>query len=261
MNYTQLTIQDIEFFLLVFSRTAAIILLLPIFGSDNIPNPLKMGLALILSFLVLPFASLSDYHQELTSVYVFILYLVKEIAVGLVIGYITTFLFAAVQFGGMMVDRQMGFALVQSVDPLTNLNSSITGQLHVILFTILFLLLNGHYFLLLAVKSSFEIIPVLGVDFHIGQMNTLFIKKIGDVFILALRFAAPAFIILTLTSIALGVVARTVPQINVFFVGMPLKILLGLVTTIIVLPILFRLFKSVYMNLIEDIWKLLYLMV
>ena len=91
-------------------------------------------------------------------------------------------------------------------------------------------------------------------------MTMHIITMISNIFILALKFSAPVYVTLFLTELALGVVARTVPQINIFFVGMPLKIIVGLGATILALPMLSVLFRKTVELLIQDIWRLLYLM-
>ncbi|MBD3315585.1 MAG: hypothetical protein GF344_07345, partial [Chitinivibrionales bacterium] len=185
---------------------------------------------------------------------------IKEIAVGIVIGYAASLLFAAVQFAARLIDTQMGFALMQVIDPFTESSVTTTGQLFTLLFSILFLLLNGHYFMLLAVRKSFELIPLFGVTLPMGDMVSLFVNMTAEIFVLAIRLAAPVFVVLVLTSLALGVVARTVPQMNVFFVGLPLRICVGMTTTIVVLPALAHMFKGIVDGLVRNVWRLLYLM-
>jgi flagellar biosynthetic protein FliR len=185
---------------------------------------------------------------------------VKEIFVGISIGFASSLLFVAVQFAGRLVDTEMGFAMVQLIDPFSDTEATVTGQFQILIFSIIFLLIHGHYFMLIAVKKSFEVIPLFTA--HIPDSNTanLFVTMVGNIFILAVRLAAPVFCVLLLTTVALGVIARTVPQINIFFVGLPLKIGLGLITLAIVLPALATLFRHMVDLLIRDIWKLLYLM-
>jgi len=189
-----------------------------------------------------------------------VLLVLKEALVGLAIGFIASLLFVAVQFAGRLIDTEMGFGFVELVDPASDQPVTTFGQLQIILFSILFLLFNGHYFLLLALHRSFDLIPLTGVQFAGDQIVMHVTRMIGQLFVLAIRLAAPIYVVLILTEISLGVIARTVPQINIFFVGLPLKILVGLGTACIVLPVLATLFRHMVEALIQDIWRLLYMM-
>ena len=153
-----------------------------------------------------------------------------------------------------------GFSFVELVDPFSDTSVSIFGQFNVIVFTILFFLLNGHYFLLLAIQKSFEVIPMLGVHINTGSLTSFMIHAVGNIFSLGFKFSAPIFVTLMLTQVALAVVARTVPQINVFFVGIPLNIGIALGVTIIALPELARMFKGMIDLMMQDIWRLIYMM-
>lgn len=259
MDVLHPAINEVHVFILVFARVTAMIALLPIFGSENVPVHLKAGLSIIFSIIVVPFVARQDLPIP-PSLTAYAVLLIKELLVGILIGFAASFLFVAVQFAGRLVDTQMGFAFVQTVDPFTNNQTTTLGQLKVLVFTILFLLINGHYFMLLAIEKSFEMIPLLGVNVPGGHFAFQLTAMSARVFVSAIKLAAPVFITLILTSLSLGVVARTVPQMNVFFVGLPLKIGVGFGTTIIVLPLLADLFRRMVNVLMTDIWKLLYLM-
>lgn len=255
------TVDQAGYFFLVFVRVVTILAMVPIFGADAVTPQLKVGLALILTGMI--FSTIWKTVKPLDinlSLTLFGLLVIKEVMVGLAIGYVASLLFTAVQFAGRLVDVEMGFGFVELMDPTTNQQVTVWGQLQVILFTILFLSINGHYFMLLAVDKSFEVIPLLGASIPGGKMIFHLVTITGSIFELALKFAAPVFVTLILAEVALGAVARTVPQINIFFVGMPLKIAVGLGTAILALPMLSVLFRTTVEHLIRDIWKLLFLM-
>jgi flagellar biosynthetic protein FliR len=258
MNIADLSAEQIQLFLLTFVRITALVSLLPVFGAAAVPVQLKAGLSFVLALLIFP--TLGPPAQAAVSIPLFFFSVVKEIFVGLVLGFATTFLFAGVQFAGRLIDMQMGFSLVQVIDPFTESQVSTTGQLQILLFTILFLAINGHYFLLLAIQKSFMVIPLLGVQAPAGSLASYFSGLVGNVFVVAIQLAAPVFVVLVLTSLSLGIVARTVPQINIFFVGMPLKIAVGIGTFVLVLPALAAVFQGIVKAMIGDIWKLLHLM-
>lgn len=265
MNLSSLMIsfEHIQYFLLMFVRVMSMVLLMPVFGANYVPAQIKVALALILTsalFSVSLASGLPQMDAANFSAGLFFLLVIKEVLVGLVIGFAGSFLFTAVNFAGRLVDTQMGFGFVELTDPMSEESITVVGHLKIILFTILFLLFNGHYFLLITIQKSFDIIPLFGAVFPADNLVAHFTVLVANIFILGFKLAAPVFVVLVLTMIALGIVARTVPQMNIFFVGLPLKIGLGLGTTVIVLPMLASLFRRMSDALIQDIWKLLYIM-
>jgi flagellar biosynthetic protein FliR len=256
MDVLHPALADVHIFLLIFVRITAMTFLLPIFGSENVPVPAKVGLGIVLSLMMMPLVQRGAIPVP-RQFWEFVFLLVKELFVGMVVGYAASFLFVALRFAGQLIDLQMDMSMAQLVDPMDSTSTTVTEQLHILLFTIVFLLINGHYYLLMGIKRSFEVIPLLGVKVPGGQLAYYFTQLSGGVFVSAIKMAAPVYVTLTLTTLALGVVARTVPQMNVFFVGVPLKIGVGLVTMIIVLPSLVELFKGLVDTLMQDIWTLI----
>lgn len=260
MDIAAITASQIQAFLLIFARLATMIALLPIFGSQNIPIKLKAGLAFFLSIIVYPAVTHSGVLTFPTTTGLFLLMFIKELFVGIIIGFVASLIFTIVQFAGYLIDMLTGFHFVQLVDPFSDTSVSIFGQFNVIIFTILFFLLNGHYFLLLAIQKSFAIIPLLGVHVPEGPLTQFIIRAVGDIFVLGFKFSAPIFVTLLLTQVALAVVARTVPQINVFFVGIPLNIVVAFGVAIIAMPGLAAMFKKMIDQMVQDIWRLMYMM-
>jgi len=262
MEGLMVTLDQIQYYLLMFVRVITMLALLPIFGANYIPLQVKAAFGLLLTsvlFSVQLAAGLPVFPGEF-SLPLFFMLVVKEALVGLAVGFASSFLFTAVQFAGRMVDTEMGFGFVEVVDPFTEEQTTVLGQLQVILFTILFLAINGHYFLLITIQKSFEIVPMFDAVFPAGKMTDHLTTMTADVFILGLKLSAPIFVTLLLSELAMGIVARTVPQMNIFFVGLPLKIVIGMATMVIVLPMLADLFKRMADGIIKDIWKLLFLM-
>jgi flagellar biosynthesis protein FliR len=254
------TTNQAQLFMLAFVRIASMLALMPIFGSASIPVQLKAGLALVLCFILFPFIQQHATVPLPQTTGLFIYKMVLEIFVGVVIGFVATLLFSAVQFAGYLVDALTGFSFVELVDPFTDTSITVFGQLNILIFTIVFFLINGHYFMLLAVEKSFEVIPLLGVAAPMGKLAAFMTTQTGNVFTIAFKLSAPIFVTLMVTQVALGVVARTVPQINVFFVGIPLNIGIAFGTAIIVFPSLVVLFRGILDRLVQDIWRLLYMM-
>jgi len=259
MTYTT---NQVQIFLLGFVRIASLIAIMPIFGSSSVPAQLKIGLSLALCIILFPVMQLhagAVAMPHTTGIFVF--RVIMEVFVGISIGFVTTLLFSAVQFAGYLVDVLSGFSFVELVDPFTDTSITVFGQFNVLLFTIVFFLINGHYFFLIAIQKTFEVIPLMGVAMPGGKLAWFMTQITGNIFVLAFKLCAPIFVTLMITQVALGVVSRTVPQINVFFVGIPLNIAIAFGTAIIVLPNLVTLFRGMVNGLMIDIWKLIYILV
>ena len=259
MQLGPVTVDTVQYFLLVFIRITAMLALMPVFGSQNVPFQLRTGLSFALTIILFPFAGKVDPHSAIP-IAMFVFLIIKEISVGLIVGYIASMLFSIVQFAGYLADSQMGFTFVEVVDPFTDMTITTMGQFQILVFTMLFLAFNGHYFMILAIQKSFELIPIMGVNLPQGSLVNVMISVIATIFPLSFKLAAPIFITLILTSVAMAVIARTVPQINIFFVGIPLNIIIGLGMMFVTLPLLALLFKQITQQIVGDIWKVLYLM-
>lgn len=254
-------INEIETFLLIFTRISTIMALMPIFGSQSIPMQAKVAFWLILTMIIFRTnPSMQSVLIQSGNVPGFILSILKEILFGLIIGFVSSMLFTAVQIGGWLIDSEIGFGFVELMDPFNDEPVTVFGQFQVILFTILFLLFNGHYFFILSIQKSFETVPLTALRLENVSIAGGVVSIFAGIFVCAIKFAAPIFVTLLITEVALGVVARTVPQINIFFVGMPLKIVTGLMTAILVLPMLSTLFRKTFEVLIIDINKLITIM-
>jgi len=150
----------------------------------------------------------------------------REILIGLTLAFITQVIFAAVEFSGQIIGMQMGFSIASVIDPAMGTQTQIMSVMQTLLATLFFLSLNIHHIFIRAIVDSFSIIPLGGWQMSEALMATL-ITVSADVFILGIRLAAPVMVTLLLTSVVLGVMARSFPQMNVFMVSFPLNIGLG----------------------------------
>ena len=222
IDYSQL-----EGFLLVLTRIAAFIVFAPILGSRQFPALVKIGFILLLTFTVYPVVGRMALPPG-AGAGDLALYLFMELLVGLAIAFATRLIFTAVQIGGTMVDFQMGFGVVNVIDPQTETQVSITAQFQNIFTILIYLALNAHHTTITALMESFQLIDPLNMNFGGGVMKFI-MKLFTDTFIIGVKIAAPIMAILFFISVGLGLVARTVPQMNVFIVGFPLQIGVGLI--------------------------------
>ncbi len=247
MNLSIVAEQDLVGFLFVFFRTAAMISFLPILGDRVVPAPLKGVLALLLSFLIYPFLKGVLVPVEAPGFFPLFLGLIGEVLIGFVMGMMIRFFFTGIQFAGEMIGFQMGFAIVNVIDPVFSIQVSIIAQLHYYMAVLLFLAIDGHHGLLMAMTESFHAVPPLAFGLT-GSLMEFLIQTSKEIFIIAVKLSAPVIAVLVFTHVALGLVARTVPQINVFIVGFPLQIAIGFLFLGLTAPFVFRSLESHFLH-------------
>jgi len=228
MGIFDLNYAEIETFFFVFFRVGTMFLFVPILGSRQIPTQMKIGLALIMSIAIFPVVQSTMSSPPSRGVFELGTYLFGEITIGFAIGYTARLIFTAVQIAGTIIDFQMGFGVVNVIDPQTESSVSVTAQFQNILAILLFLTLDAHHIIIQAVTQSFFLIDISQI--HLGaSAPELILNFFASSFAVAVRIAAPAMAILFFIAVGLGLVARTVPQMNVFIVGFPLQIGIGLI--------------------------------
>ncbi len=255
MNYTE---HQILLFFLIFVRFTSMFLAAPVFGVRGIPIILKIGLGAVSALIVFPVVNRYSPDLEFTLIGATIL-VFGEIFTGFTIGIVINFLFSGVEFAGEYIGVDMGLSIAQEFDPLFNQQISVIARLKNILAVLIFLLIDGHHFLIEAVVASFRFVPIGS-----WEMNSLAIAKImrisASVFVIGVKIAAPAIITLFLTSVAMGITARAVPQMNIFFVGFPLRIAAGFLSLIMAFPLFLYVFKKLLVGFESDVFYLLKVM-
>jgi len=213
-------------FLLVFFRITGVMMLAPVFGSAIAPAPVKIFLSLVLAMLFFPIVRPPEGAVALDGSSL-VLAVAWELAVGLLIGFAAAMLFAGVQFGGHLIDQELGILQANLLDPMLNEQISIVGQFKVLLATLVYLLINGHHLLIGAVSDSFRSVPMLGIRFSKGAALHLSDTMMRDMFRMGVEIAAPALVTLFLVTIAMAFMARTAPEMNIFGLSFTLRIAVG----------------------------------
>ncbi|MHB8170463.1 MAG: flagellar biosynthetic protein FliR [Thermincolia bacterium] len=248
-----LVVNKIDFFLLVLARVTGIFTTAPIFSTRGIPPQVKIGLSALVALIIFPVIK-HPVHPLPDDIWNFGLLVAGELMVGLIIGFAAQMIFAGIQLAGMMIDMQMGFAIVNVMDPMHGAPIPLIGNFKYILALLLFLSTNGHHLVLSALYHSYQLLPLSTFSFS-GSLVAHMMKMAAGVFVLAVKISLPVVGALFVVDIALGLIARTVPQMNVFIVGLPIKIAVGLVVILLSLPLyLFMmeiLFNKTYGNLIN----------
>ena len=229
-----LPVDQISILFFVFLRVTLILLFLPLFDNRSIPALFKVGLCFAISMLFIPllnFDKIPDFSKGLPIV----VGILSEVIMGLGIGLCVKLLFTGIQLGGQLCGFQMGLAIANVLDPNTGAQNSIVAQFYYIAAMLIFLTINGHHWFLQAMTDSFVIMPPFGFNLTESLM-TYFLSLVGKMFVISIKVSAPVIVSMLFTSVCLGLVARTVPQMNVFFVAMPVKIIVGFIFIGLMLP-------------------------
>ena len=226
MDILNLNYAEFERFLFVLFRVGAMIIFVPILGSRQIPGAVKIGLMLFLSIAIFPLVQ-DRPIPEPKGLFDLSKFLMVDLTIGLGIAYISRLIFAAVQVAGTVVDFQMGFGVVNVIDPQTDTQVSVTAQLQNILAIFIFLATDAHHYIFQAIVDSFFVINPFEINFA-SVTPEYMLHLFSATFTTAVKISAPIMAILFFLSVGLGLVARTVPQMNVFIVGFPLQIGIGL---------------------------------
>jgi flagellar biosynthesis protein FliR len=236
MDLAFLGIERLEAFILVFARTAGIFTLTPIFGSRQTPVQARVAGALGIALVFVPMYSGSGKGLLAADALPMVLLVLKEALVGLAIGFVTSLVFAAIQAAGELIDMHAGFSFAAVIDPTYNSPIAIAGRLHNLLAGMLFFVTNAHHIVISGLADSFRIIPIGQVSLNPAAAGGV-VDLLVTFFAVALRIAAPVVAAVFLADIALVLVARVVPQMNVLMVGFPLKLGVGIVGMLVALPV------------------------
>lgn len=214
-------------------RASAWIVLVPPFGTRAIPAMVKIGLA---GAIALPAASTLAQEPPALDVPSLIGAVTLQVAMGLSLGFITMLAFAAVQAAGSLIDLFAGFSVAQAFDPMTETQTALFGRFYQLLAATLLFAINGHLLLFRGFMTSFEVVGLQAPG--LGDLSELAVDGLSAFMIAAVEIAAPLLAALFLTEVALGLLARAAPQMNVFILGLPLKVLLTIGLAGLALPIL-----------------------
>jgi len=246
-----ISVAQAQLFFLAFTRIMAIIIHVPVFGGQLIPSQVRIGLGLIFAFVLIPWQPLSP-EAVAIGTFTFGLAIGKEILIGTIIGFAADLAFGAIQIAGAAMGMGSGFESSRIFNPSLGDSGSAFDQIFVMTATMIFLVINGHHLVLIAIQNTFEVVPLNGSLPFDGMQSLL---KATSVFIAAgIHMAMPVIAALILTDLTLGLLARVAPQVQVYFLGLPVKVVVALIamgmTFAAILPYLSSLFKNMAESMI-----------
>ena len=243
----------------VFMRMTGCILFNPIFGRRNFPTIFQVGVTLALTVMVVTYSNVLVDFGELSFIEIFVI-LIKELFVGFTLGTIVALFTYVVILGGELMDMKMALSMSRMYDPQSGIQMSVNATYFNLLFVFMFFGLNAHLTLIHMFLSSAEVIPYGKLTFVNPELS----MKIIDVFcqctILGVKMAMPIVGILFLLEIGVGILMKTIPQINVFIVSLPVKILTGLLMILAIFTPLSRFIESAITTMFQTMGSVMLLM-
>lgn len=221
------SLQELEIFLLIIVRITSFLFAAPFYGMDSTPGQFKIALGVFLSYLVY-FTTMPHEQVVYTTVLQYATIVLKEAIVGLMIGWGANICSSIVFFAGRMVDMEIGFAMVNAMDPTTKENVTISGFYYQYMVMLMLVVSGMHRYLIQALVDTYELIPVAGAVFRSDLMLEAVISFLSSYVNIGFRICLPIFCCTLILNVVLGILAKVSPQLNMFAVGMQLKILLGL---------------------------------
>lgn len=226
IEYT-FSVQELEIFLLILIRMTCFLFAAPFYGMNNTPGQIKIALGVFVSYLIY-FTTMPHEQVLYSTVLQYATVVLKEAIVGLMIGWGANICSSIVFFAGRMVDMEIGFAMVNAMDPTTKENATISGFYYQYMVMLMLLVSGMHRYILQAVAETYELIPINGAVFHSDAMLQAVLDFMGSYISIGFQICLPVFASILIVNVVLGILAKVSPQLNMFAVGMQIKILIGL---------------------------------
>ena len=245
------SIYHLEYFLAVVVRVMGVMAFAPIFGNTlTVTRRVRLFLGIAVSLAIVeahPYTPLGY-----TTFLGYTVILIRELIVGITMGFMANITLTIVSMAGQFIDREMGFSMVSNFDQTFNTETTITAEFYSMLVMIVMLVSNMHYFILSALSDSFELIPLGNVLIDSGTLYDTMISYMTNYFVIALRISIPVLIVIMLLNVILGVLAKTAPQMNMFVIGIQLKIFCGFAVLMVIISFIPNVTDFIY-NQMQDI--------
>lgn len=240
-------IDQLEAFLLILVRITAFIYVAPFFNLKNVPRKVKAGFSFFFALVLFEVVPVPDLNYQ--GVIGFAGLLISEALVGIILGFFTNICYYILAFAGQMMDMEIGFAMVNEFDPVSNIQTTITSNYYSYIVMLIMLVTNLHHYLIIAFADAFEIIPVGGAKFS-PNLYLLMVEFIKEYFIIGFRIILPIFAATLILNVILAILAKVAPQMNMFVIGIQLKIFVGLAVLFMVVALTPRVAEFIFDEMI-----------
>lgn len=259
VNY-EFSLYTFEYFLMILVRVASFISVAPFFGMNNTPRRVKIGLSGMIAIIVYQMI-LPKNPLEYSGVIEFAIIVLKEGITGLLIGFAANICNSIVLFSGKIIDMEIGLAMVDIFDPASNQQSAISGMFYNYFVMLLLIVTNMHHYILRALVDSYQVVPISGTVFQWDSLLKTMTMYMTDLMVIGFRIVLPVFAVSMILNCILGVMAKVAPQMNMFAVGIQLKLLIGfavMFVTIGLLPSISNFISIEMKNMIVSVIEGLY---
>ncbi len=242
------TLQQLEFFLIIVVRMSGFIFTAPFFGLRNVPLRIKTGLTLamaVVMFYVLPYEPL-----EYAGVIGFALLIVEETLCGLILGFVANICYQILAFSGQLLDMEIGFSMVNEMDPVTSAQVTVSGNLYSYAVMLMLMITYMHHFLLDALIDSYALVPIGKVAVN-PMIYTVVVKLVGEYFVLGFRIVLPVFAAMLIVNSVLAILARVAPQLSMFVIGIQLKVFVGLAVMVVMIKMIPGIASLIFDKMLE----------
>ncbi len=230
---------NLVLFVVVLTRLSGLMTTAPLISTYPIPMQIKTWLMAMVAFIMFPIVLAKAGFQMPTSIPELSIILLKEFMIGYIIGFVANVVFIGVEIAADLISMQMGLTASQALNPMTGDTSPILSQAYTVLAAMIFIGLNGYQWLFAAVYKTFQIMPP-GYEITISGtlvQNVIFLTS--QIFVVGLGIALPIFSVLVITDVLLGFVSKMMPNMNIFMVALPVKIYMGLLLFVILIPLMY----------------------
>jgi len=239
IDLSSVAVSQFWVFLQVLIRFSSIVAIAPVFGARQVPTQVKVGLTLVLSIALTPLVRSSFPSADLSPPHDlggFATVIVLQSMVGMLMGFVVSLVLSAFQIAGSLLDLQVGFSMAQTFDPELNSEATPLSQFQYYYALLLFLLANGHHIVLEALDRSFALLPASKITLASGSHLSLMTDVTFGALVNGVKIAAPTCAVLFIVDVSFALMSRAMPQLNIFFVGMPAKVIVGLLLIAVLLP-------------------------
>ncbi len=231
----QFTVENLEYYLFIVTRVSAFVFTAPFFNFGDNPGRTKLGFTVVFSMLLYTVVPYNALRYE--GVAGFTLMVVSEALAGALLGYFTNIVMTILNFTGRLIDMEIGFAMVTMFDPVFKVNTSVSGNLYSYFVILLLLIGNFHHYFINAFVDAYKVIPVGSAIVSANMVNVI-TEFLSSYFLIAMRIMLPMYATMLLVNAVLGIMTKVAPQMNMFVVGIQLKLLGGLAVLVLMMAML-----------------------
>lgn len=244
IDFFDLVQNHLAAFLIILSRMSGLFMISPFFGSMNIPVQIKAACTLAFAAVIYPVVNTPVTIPADVWNYAFMLF--EELMIGWLIGFVGACALSAINMAGKVMDMQVGYAVVNVMDPTSGQQIALIGSFMYNLAILIMLIVNGHHMIISALAESFNVVPLTTAVYNV-ELSSLIVDITSAIFLTGMKIAMPVTFAILMINVGMGILARTMPQMNIFVIGIPLHLFLGTGVLLMLMPF-FVLFLDVIFN-------------